>query len=130
MQPHLLMVDDQMIAACVRKSEFLHISIDGTMKILQGIYGQEAKSAPFATRRAAAVPDRLALRRALTIKGRTGALPRIPLVRDESTEDVTGALVRALPSAAREQVCCVATDDPSVKLFHGLRSVLQVLQAI
>jgi hypothetical protein len=129
-QPYLLKVYDELISTCVQKREFIHISIDGTMKILMNILGQEQISAPKATRCAASVPDGQALRRALTIKGRTGAMPRIPLIRDESTEAVARAIAGALPSAACEQVRCVATDDPSGKLYTGLLDVLPALLCI
>ena len=76
------------------------------------------------------MPDSEAKRRVLTIRGRTGAVLVMNLIREENAEDVSTFFKEELHLGARSQVECVASDCPSGKLHNALASVCPAFKAL
>ena len=111
-----------MMEECRRHEEFLHISMDATIRILRRVKGQADYRSAQAVRDAAPVPDVDAKRRVLTLAGRTGAALGVFLTRGESSDEIAGAIAGRWPEACRSQTVSVASDQPSSALYRALRS--------
>ena len=106
---------------CRRHEEFLHVSMDATIRILRRVKGQADYRCPQEVRDAAPVPDVDAKRRVLTLAGRTGAALGVFLTRDEAAEEIVGAIATRWSAACRSQTVSVASDQPSSMLFRALK---------
>ena len=111
----------ELMEECHRHEEFLHISMDATIRILRNVKGQADYRSALAVRDAAPVPDVDAKRRVLTLAGRTGAALGVFLTKDEGSDEIAGALAARWSAACRSQTASVASDQPSSALFRALR---------
>ena len=76
------------------------------------------------------MPDSEAKRRVLTIRGRTGAVLVMNLIREENAEDVSTFFKEELHRGARSQVEYVASDCPTSKLHNALAGVCPAFKAL
>ena len=101
---------------CYRHGEYLHISMDATIRILRRVKGHADDRSSQAVRDAAPVPDIEAKRRAVW------AALGVFLTRDEASEEIAGVIAGRWSAECRSQTRSVATDQPSSALFRVLRS--------
>ena len=94
------------------------------------IKGQANYRSSKAVRDAACFGDNEALRRVLTIRGRTGAVLAIKLIKSEEATEIAQCLEEVMSVSARNQVHYLATDSPSHKLMQHLKVVLPSLKGI
>ena len=111
-------------------SEFLCISINATLKVAMSIKGQASYRSSRSIRNQACFGDDEALRRVLTVRGRTGAVLAMQLIKGEEAPEVALALQRSLSEVARAQVLYVMSDSPSVKLLQALTKVFPNLRGM
>ena len=111
-------------------SEFLCISIDATLKVAMSIKGQASYRSSASVRNQACFGDDEALRRVLTVRGRTGAVLAMQLIKGEDAPEVAFALQSALSEMARAQVRYVMSDSPSLKLLQALKAVFPNLSGL
>ena len=128
--PAVQKLNSEIIEAFCVSNEFGVISLDATIKCCMGIMGQESYRASKQRRNAAPFDDETALRRVLTVRGRTGAVLAMIPVPSEKAEDVCAALSEALPAKGLQQVQCVASDCASIKLYTTLRRIMPNLQCL
>ena len=94
------------------------------------IKGQANYRSSKAVRDAACFGDNEALRRVLTIRGRTGAVLAIKLIKSEEATEIAQCLEEVMSVSARNQVHYLTTDSPSHKLMQHLKVVLPSLKGI
>ena len=111
-------------------NEYLCISIDATLKVAMSIKGQASYRSSAAVRNQACFGDDEALRRVLTVRGRTGAVLAMQLIKGEDAIEVASALEHALPAFGRTQVRYVMSDSPTVKLLRALQKVFPNLHGL
>ena len=111
-------------------SEFLCISIDATLKVAMSIKGQASYRSSASVRNQACFGDDEALRRVLTVRGRTGAVLAMQLIKGEDAPEVALALQNALSEMARAQVRYVMSDSPSLKLLQALKAAFPNLSGL
>ena len=119
-----------LVQECTAHEEWRFICMDATLRVAMRIKGQANYRAPAAVRQACVVKDDAALRRVLTVRGRTGAVLLTHLVRTEAAADIVEAVRSSVPKEAVDQVECVATDQPSGVLFQQLGEVLPNLRCL
>lgn len=127
-QSHLLR--SSMIEECVKHQEFRAISIDGTFRVCLSVLGQKPFNMKKSDREDAPFHGHESVSRAITVRGRTGAVVSMFPSPGEGAEDIQVGLQASLSPAALQQVLYVATDAPSQKLFRTLRQVLPNLVAL
>ncbi|CAE7226703.1 unnamed protein product, partial [Symbiodinium sp. CCMP2456] len=71
-----------------------------------------------------------ALTRVVTCRGRTNAVLMLAATATEETEILVQAMAEKLPAAGLQQVRCVTVDNPSGKLWKGLRCICPNLQIL
>ena len=113
-----------------RSKEFEYVSIDATIKCCMSVMGQESYRASREKRNQAPFDDETALRRVLSVRGRTGALLALIPVSSERAEEVCLALATHLPAEGLRQVQCVASDNATHKLYAELRRIMPNLQCL
>ena len=118
--PPMISLESSLVNECFEHDEFIFISMDGTVRVAFNIRGQARYRASKAVRADAAITDSEALRRVLAVRGRTGAVLFLDLVKSEDSDVVRDALVAKLQVAHRQQTVAIATDNPSRKLFAAL----------
>ena len=101
----------------------MSLSIDATLKICMTVQGQASYRSSAAVRNAACFGDGEALRRVLTIRGRSGAVVLMVPVPSEDAQTIATVMAEQLSPTALAQVKYIATDSPSNKLFCELRVV-------
>ena len=111
-------------------SEYTCISIDATLKVAMSIKGQASYRASKRRRNEACFGDDEALRRVLTVRGQTGAVLAIQLIKGEDAQEVAGCLEQCLPHSSRLQVLYIMSDSPSVKLLQALQRVCPNLKGL
>ena len=111
-------------------SEYTCISIDATLKVAMCIKGQGNYRASAAVRNDACFGDDEALRRVLTVRGQTGAVLVIQLIKGEDANEIGLCLQRSLSTSSRLQVRYVMSDSPSVKLLKALQPVFPNLKGL
>ena len=111
-------------------SEYTCISIDATLKVAMCIKGQGNYRASAAVRNDACFGDDEALRRVLTVRGQTGAVLAIQLIKGEDANEIGLCLQRSLSTSSRLQVRYVMSDSPSVKLLKALQPVFPNLKGL
>ena len=84
--------------------EFVHLSIDATLRCVTRAKGQAHYRSSPAVRASAPITDEDALRRVLTIRGRTGATLGMHLARSESAADITKCIQDNVDNTILEQV--------------------------
>ena len=125
---YLAQLHGDLIQKCFQHEEWLHLSIDATVKVLMGVKGQANYRQPAYVRSVALYDDAAALRRVLTVRGRTGAVLGMWPLKDESAETIGSCLYANVPRNVLEQVRHIATDDPSEALLTRLREHLPNLR--
>jgi len=110
--------------------ELAAISVDGTFRCCLSIAGQSSFRAPKEERERAAFGDAEALRRVLTVRGRTGAVIDMRAVRSEASSDIAEALTAGIPMKYRNQVLHYKCDNPTSELFSQLQKVFPKLQSM
>ncbi|CAK0831613.1 unnamed protein product [Prorocentrum cordatum] len=106
---------------CHRHEEFLHVSMDATIRILRRVKGQADYRSAQAVRDAAPVPDVDAKRRVLTLAGRTTPSAIGFYSGDEGADEIAESIAARWSAACRLQTASVASDQPSSALFRALR---------
>jgi len=112
----------RLLQECFHHREFTHLSIDATLRCAMRIRGQAPYRASKAERAAAAIDDENALRRVLTIRGRTGAPLCMETIKGESADDVAGWLCGHVEGNILTQVVSAASDAPSGHMFTRLKA--------
>ena len=82
------------------------------------------------TRAEAVVQDAEAVRRVLTVRGRTGAVVVMDVVRDETAADVSDYFMEKMHAGARAQVEYIAADNPSPKLHRSMAACCPRFKAL
>jgi len=107
---------------CFYHREFTHLSVDATLRCAMRIRGQASYRASKAERSDAAIDDENALRRVLTIRGRTGAPLCMETIKGETADDIAAWLCENIESNILSQVASVASDAPSGHMFTRLKA--------
>ena len=110
--------------------EWHYISMDATLKLCMKVMGQAPYRASKKTRDEAPFGDAVALRRLLTIRGRTGAVLMMHPLQSESSEQIVAAMQQNFIAEQLHSVRYVGTDSPSEKLFTQLRNICPNLRAL
>ena len=113
------MVDfwDALVTECIGRDEFLHISIDGTLRVAMRMVGQANYRESKANRALQYFNDNIAKRCVLSVRGRTGGVVGLWLIKWEDADSIASALRIRFPQDAKAQVIAAASDDPSGKLY-------------
>lgn len=118
----------ELLNTCVAHGEFSHVTMDATVRILRRVIGQADYRASGAVKAEQAIPEADAKRRLLSIRGITGAVACLALVRDESCQELRSAIQKELSEAIRTQVVSLACDNASAALRAELQTVLPHLK--
>ena len=86
----------RLIQECIEHDEFKHVSMDATLRCAMRIRGQESYRAPAAVRNEAPIGDADALRRVLTIRGRSGAILCMTPIKSEAGADISSWMLKNL----------------------------------
>ena len=86
------------------------------------VRGQASYKKSKEKRNLAPIDDSMALRRVVTMRGRTGAVAMMHLLRDESAEEINSAVCRLVPGHVRHQIKHIGSDNPSPILMHTLKN--------
>ena len=113
---------------CYQHNDFIHLSMDATVRLMRRVRGQEDYRCSKARRNSAPIPDSAAKRRILTILSRTGAAVGFVLVADESSGEVVRAVTSVMDPLHMQQVQAVSLDDCSAKLFQALKEIFPGLK--
>ena len=119
-----------LLEQCREREEFRYVCMDATVRVAMRLKGQGNYRMSAEKRAEQVVKDDEALRRVLTVRGRTGAVLMTQLVRTEGGEDVAQAFLVGVDSAIRDQVECVASDQPSSALFRSLKTACPRLKCL
>ena len=103
--------------------EFETLSIDGTVKICLGIMGQSGAAAVRKNADAAAMAEADHLRKLVTVRGRSGCVLALRLVREESVECIARVLLECFTEEQRLQVRYVGVDNPSRAMHLAFKQV-------
>ena len=112
----------------VAEGEFQCVSIDATVRVAMTLKGQANYRASKAKKASAVLPESQARRTVLTVRGRTGAVVGMWLVKSEKAMDFSDALSAYFPHAYRQQVATFFSDDPSARLFTDLKGIFLCLE--
>ena len=119
------------VAECFRHEEFVHLSIDATIRVAMRIKGQANYREPKATRERYVVKDGEARRRVMTVRGRTGGVLAMKPIVSEAAEHLATSLTSMVSEDVRQQVRYIAFDNPSGHLWNTLQgSTFPHLEAI
>lgn len=117
----------QMFEEYIRRDELAVISVDATFRCCLSIAGQASFRAPKAERAQAAFDGADALRRVLTVRGRTGAVIGMRAVESEKSSEVKSALTAIIPEQHLKCVAHVSCDNPSSELLSALDTIFPKL---
>ncbi len=121
---------DKLHRECIAHREYLHCSMDASIRCLMRVRGQANYRSPAAIRDAAPIPDSDAKRRVLTIRGRTGACLAMGLVTGEGADDIAEWLQLNVSPEALAQITAMASDQPSRYLLVTLQRVCSNLRCL
>ena len=93
-----------LLQECASHEEFSTVSADGLFKTTQRIIGQADYRASKAERDAAPITDADAVRRILTVRGRTGAVLLVAPTRSESGYDISEMVNDKVPAKCLQQI--------------------------
>lgn len=113
---------------CHAHGELEHVSLDGLFRPCRSVVGQADFTESATARSRAAIPDREAIRRIVSVRGRTGAVVCCMATKSESGAEIAQELRQHLPPDCLSAVRTVATDAPSKEVFTELQSVLPKLE--
>ena len=102
-----------MAACCCVRDEFRHVSADATLRCARNIVGQGDYRASKPIRNAYAIPDGEALRRVLTVRGRTGAPLLMELILEENSDCVATCFRKECSTDVLNSIQSIASDAPS-----------------
>ena len=120
----------KLLRECLDHKEFIHISMDATVRMAMRLKGQGNYRESKEVRDSYLVGDEDAKRRILIIRGRTGAVLTMSLIKSESSENIKEFFVSTIPPDVRDQVEYLASDQPSPVLFVQLSEALPSLRAL
>ena len=121
---------EKLVAQCLEHREFVHLSMDATVRMAMRIKGQGNYREPKEKRAQYLVGDSDAKRRILTVRGRTGGVLVMSPVVSEASEHVKQLLSAEVSASVRAQVEFVASDQPSGVLYDQLKQVFPSLRAL
>ena len=104
--------------------------MDATVRMAMRLKGQGNYRESKEVRDSYLVGDEDAKRRILTIRGRTGAVLTMSLIKSESSENIKEFFVSTIPPDVRDQVEYLASDQPSPVLFVQFSEALHSLRAL
>ena len=107
---------------CTDNNEFFFVSVDATIKIAMSIRGQASYNKNKTIRNLAPIDDSKALRRVVTMRGRSGAVTMMHILRDESADEINNAALRIVPDHVRSQINHLGSDNPTQILWRTLRN--------
>ena len=107
--------------------EFETLSMDGTVKICLGIMGQAGAAVVRKDADAAAMPEASHLRKLVTVRGRSGAVLALRLVREESADEIAAQVLNCFSEEQRQQVKFVGVDNPSRAMHVAFKAVFPSL---
>ena len=94
----------ELMHQCFQHDEFIHLCVDGTVRVAMRIRGQENYRASKKARNAAPIPDSRALRRVLGVRGRMGAVLLLRLVASEESTVIAQCMTDGiLPNTGRKR---------------------------
>lgn len=103
MSPAFTGLQLDLLKECYNHTEFRHLSMDATIRILRRVPGQADYRSSAEIRSAAPIPDHEAKRRVLTVLGRTSAVLGMIVVGDESSTAIADALTKDI--CLPDQLC-------------------------
>jgi len=121
---------EKLVAQCLEQREWVHLSMDATVRMAMRIKGQANYRETKEQRAQYLVGDSEAKRRILTIRGRTGGVLVMNPVLSEASEHIKDLLFAEVPGSVRLQVEFVASDQPSAALYDHLKLVCPSLRAV
>ena len=124
----LLLRRERALQECVDHGELEHIALDGLFRPCRSIVGQADYQETAKARQKAPVGDEAAVRRIVSVRGRTGAVVCCMGTRSEAADEIALQLREHLPAACLRQVRTVATDNPGPELLSQLRVVMPSLE--
>ena len=119
-----------LLEECIEHKEFHVCSLDATIKCARQLKGQGDYRMAKALRNSACVKDGEAMRRVLTVRGRTGAVLCMVPIQSEARHHLAEALQRHAPKEALEQIHFLGMDRPLAETYQSLRVVCPNLKAL
>ena len=107
-----------MVACCVARDEFRHLSTDATLRCARNIVGQGDYKASKKIRNACRIPDGEALRRVLTVRGRIGAPLLMELILEENSDCVATCFRKECSTYVLNSIQSIASDAPRNVFFQ------------
>ncbi|CAK0814298.1 unnamed protein product, partial [Prorocentrum cordatum] len=107
--------------------EFVHVSVDATIRAAARLKGQANYRDSAEKRAAAPFDDTAAKRRILTVRGRTAAVAGMWPIASEAARNIKEMLQMRLPQAALDQRRSIARDEPSGELGGQLLQICKNL---
>ena len=104
--------------------------MDGTVKVCLAIMGQASGASIRKDADAAAMPEEAHLRRLVTVRGRSGSVLALLLVREEAIFDIAAQLRECFTPEQLAQVEFVGVDQPSHKWHVDLKHVFPALELL
>ena len=117
-------------AQLLAREEFETLAMDGTVKVCLAIMGQAGAAAIREDACAAAMTEEEHFRRLVTVRGRSGAVLALRLVREESSVDVAKNFQECFTLEQREQVRFMSVDNPSHTMHQAFCKVFPFLECL
>ena len=117
-------------AQLLAHEEFETLSMDATVKVCLGIMGQAGAAAIRADAAAAAMSEAAHLRRLVTVRGRSGSVLALRLVREESAEEIAAQLDTVFTLEQRMQVKFIGVDNPSGAMHRTFQKIFPNLRCL
>ena len=123
--PPLLQTKEHLMRKLQGLGEFERLSIDGTAKVCLRTLGQRRCAAPIAQ-----VSEPSLDRRVLTVRGSSGAVLALSLIREEAADQMAETFARKLSMNQRACVVFIATDAPSRHMWSTYTLVFPNLECL
>ena len=108
--------------------EFETLTMDATVKVCLAIMGQASGANIRKNADAAAMPEEAHLRRLVTVRGRSGSVLALRLVREEAGLDIAAQLKEWFSSEQLAQVKFIGVDQPSRAWHVAFKQVCPALE--
>jgi len=128
--PHVVELQKGLTDFLFRADEYVHVSMDATVRIVRRIRGQRDLLMSTKARNMAPIGDAEAKRRVLTVLGVTGTPLATLLVAREATQHITASLYQSFTEEQRLAVRSISVDNPSRELLRGLQEVFPNLAVL
>jgi hypothetical protein len=115
---------ERLEGALLHHDEYKHLTIDATLRLAMRLIGQASYRAGKEERASAVIGDAEALRRIITVRGRTGAAVGIWLAQSEDADVIAAMFTKNFSVLQLQQVTTLASDCPSPRLYRVLLAVL------